>query len=57
MGSEKPLLTFVAEEEWIKQVDDFRFQKRFKSRAAAIKWLVTWALSRNPQPTEQEVKS
>ena len=49
MGSEKPLITFVAEEEWIKEVENFRFEKRFTSRAAAIKWLVRWALKQKPE--------
>jgi hypothetical protein len=31
----------------LKRVDDFRFRNRFASRAAAIKWLLEWALERD----------
>jgi hypothetical protein len=50
MGSEKPFLSFVVEPEFLKRIDDFRFKHRFESRAAAIKWLLDWALSQKPTP-------
>jgi hypothetical protein len=50
MGSEKPLLNFVIEPDLLKRIDDFRFKQRFQTRAAAIKWLLDWALSQNPVP-------
>lgn len=50
MPSDKPLLNFVIEPELLAKVDDFRFKGRFVSRAAAIKWLLEWALSKNPKP-------
>lgn len=50
MGSEKPLLNFVIEPELLKRIDDFRFKQRFQTRAAAIKWLLDWALSQKPIP-------
>lgn len=31
------------------RLDDFRFAQRFESRAAAIKWLLEWALSQEPK--------
>jgi hypothetical protein len=54
MPSEKPLLNFVIEPDLLKRVDDFRFHYRFSSRAAAIKWLLEWALKQNPKPPKQE---
>ena len=44
MGTNKPVINFVAEEELIKRIDDYRFEKRFPSRAAAIKHLIELGL-------------
>jgi hypothetical protein len=44
MGSEKPFLSFIVDVGLLKRLDDFRFENRFATRAAAIKWLLTWAL-------------
>lgn len=52
MPSINPLVHFVLEPEAIKKVDDFRFQHRFVSRSAAIKWLLEWALTQNPEPPD-----
>ncbi len=52
--TEKPYLSFIVEPEFLEQLDDFRFQHRFPSRAAAIKWLLEWALKQNPKPPKQE---
>lgn len=49
MASQKPFLSFVIEEELLKMIDDFQFENRFKTRSAAIKWLLQWALSQNPK--------
>jgi len=49
MASDKPLLNFVVEPELLKRLDDYRFKNRFESRAAAIKWLLEWALKQNPK--------
>jgi hypothetical protein len=53
MPSDKPLLNFVVDPEFLKRLDDFRFKNRFASRAAAIKWLLEWALAQKPK-VEQE---
>jgi hypothetical protein len=50
MGSEKPFLHFVIEPELLKRVDDFHHKHRFKNRAAAIKWLLDWAMRQKPVP-------
>ena len=44
------LLTFLIGEDLLQRIDDFRFAHRFPSRAAAIKWLIEWALAQNPTP-------
>lgn len=48
MAADKQLLNFLIETDLLKRVDDFRFMHRFESRAAAIKWLMNWALSQKP---------
>lgn len=50
MASNKPFLNFVIDEELLKKIDNFRYDNRFPSRAAAIKWLLAWALKQNPSP-------
>lgn len=52
--AEKPLLNFLIEPELLKRVDDFRFKNRFDSRAAAIKWLLAWALDQKPAVPKSE---
>lgn len=49
MPSKKPFLSFVIDTELLNKVDDFKFKNRFTSRAAAIKWLLEWALNQNPK--------
>jgi metal-responsive CopG/Arc/MetJ family transcriptional regulator len=50
MASDKPFLSFVVEQELLERLDDFRFKQRFESRAAAIKWLLDYALNQKPVP-------
>lgn len=57
MSSDKPLVHFVAPQELIDEIDEFRFKHRFQSRAAAIKWLLRWGLQQQPAPTEEEMRS
>jgi hypothetical protein len=52
--SDKPYLNFVVEEQLLKRVDDFRFKHRFPTRAAAIKWLLSWALDQKPVPKPEK---
>lgn len=54
MPSDKPLLHMVIEPELIARLDDFRFTHRFASRAAAIKWLLRYALKQSPTPQDGE---
>jgi hypothetical protein len=38
MPSDKPVLSFVVDEDLLKHLDDFRFTNRFQVRATAIEW-------------------
>jgi hypothetical protein len=53
-ASDKPYLNFVIDPELLKRLDDFRFRQRFATRAAAIKWLLDWALKQKPAPETKE---
>jgi metal-responsive CopG/Arc/MetJ family transcriptional regulator len=44
MPSKKPFLSFVIEEDLLKNIDDYRFKNHFESRASAIKYLIEYAL-------------
>jgi hypothetical protein len=48
MAIDKPLLNFYVTRELLKRLNVFRFKNRFPNRAAAIKWLLEWALSQKP---------
>ena len=54
MTTEKPILNFTIEVALLKQLDDFRFKHRFASRAAAVKWLLAYAIKQNPNPGERK---
>lgn len=49
MATNKPFLSFVIDEDLLRKIDDFRFENHFPSRAAAIKWLLEYALKQNPK--------
>ncbi len=50
---DKQYLSFLVELGLLERIDDYRFNNRFPNRAAAIKWLLDWALQQNPEPPEQ----
>jgi len=45
MATEKPRFTVSVNEEMLERIDDFRFEKRFPSRADAVSELLDRALS------------
>ena len=45
MPTEKPTITFVAEDDLIKRLNDYRFQERIDSKSEAIRRLLEKALS------------
>lgn len=54
MGTDKPILNFAIDPELLRRIDDFRFKHRFDTRAAAVKWLLAWALDQKPAPEKGE---
>ena len=52
MASKKPFLSFIIDEELLKEIDDFWHDYHFQSRAATIKWLLSWALQQKPNPNK-----
>jgi hypothetical protein len=50
---DKNILNFLVDTDLLKRLDDFRFKHRFESRAAAIKWLLDWALNQKPAVTRE----
>jgi hypothetical protein len=48
MSMNKHLLNFIVEDGLLARIEDFRFKNRFPTRAAAIKWLLDWALKQKP---------
>ena len=51
MTNNKSILNFTIEETLLKRIEDFRFKNRFATRAAAVKWLLDWALRQGPVGT------
>lgn len=54
MPADTQMITTNMERELLARVDDFRFGKRFKSRAAAMKYLMDFALKANPEPSPSD---
>ena len=50
MPSDKPILNFVVDRDLRDRLEDFQHRYRFASRAAAVKWLLEWALKQKPVP-------
>lgn len=49
-ADKKPVVNLPFEPELLDRIDEYRFDRRFRSRTAAIKFLLTWSLDRNPEP-------
>lgn len=47
MPSEKPKILFVADEDIIRRIDDYRFENRINSKSEAIRRLLDEALRKN----------
>lgn len=54
VAEKKRTVIFLMDEDDVERLDDWRFANRFASRAAAIKWLLDWALTHNPDPKATE---
>jgi metal-responsive CopG/Arc/MetJ family transcriptional regulator len=49
MPSEKPHIVFVADEDLLKRIEDFRFDNRISSRSEAIRILLEAGLKAKPK--------
>ena len=47
MPTEKPKIIFVADDDLLKRLDDFRFENRVNSRSEAIRRLLNEALNKH----------
>lgn len=54
MPDGKTLVHMLFDNALIKRIDDFRFAHRFQSRTATVRWLIQWALSKNPTPPPED---
>lgn len=54
--SEKPMVTFVCDPEFLKKIDTFRWKHRMKSRAAALIWLIQRGLENPGDPPGAEIE-
>ena len=52
MPTEKPKIIFVADNELIERLDDFRFENRINSRSEAIRRLMDEALNKYEKKTK-----
>ena len=51
MPADKMMVTTLMERDLLARLDDFRYTRRFKSRAAAMKYLLDFALAYGPEPS------
>jgi hypothetical protein len=54
MPADTKMVTTLMELDLLARVDDFRFEQRFKSRAAAMKFLMDAALKAGLKPTAED---
>jgi metal-responsive CopG/Arc/MetJ family transcriptional regulator len=52
MPTEKPKIIFVADDNLLKRLDDFRFENRINSRSEAIRRLINEALKKYEKKTK-----
>lgn len=51
--TDKPILNFIVDPVMLRRIDDYRYRNRFPTRAAAVKWLIEYAIKQNPRPDEE----
>lgn len=54
MPTQKPQFTIVVDEESLKEIEDYRFEKRFPNRSKAINDLIKKGLEAVKEEEEQE---
>ena len=56
MPTEKPIINFVADDELLQRIDDFRFENRVNSRSEAIRCLIEKGLKSSDPPMQKSKK-
>jgi metal-responsive CopG/Arc/MetJ family transcriptional regulator len=54
MPTEKPKILFVADEDLIERIEDFRYSNRIPSRSETIRILVEAGLKAKPKPSKNK---
>lgn len=54
MPADSKLVHLNVETDLLRRVDDFRFENRFSSRSAAMKWLLDAGLRSGVKPTPED---
>ncbi len=49
MEEKNKMINIAIPESLLERMEDFRFDQRFKTRAEAMRFLMEWALDRNPK--------
>ena len=55
MSTTKPGVNFVMDPQLLKRIEDYHHQHHFPTRASSIKFLIAWALKKNPKPTSDDL--
>lgn len=56
MPTKKPILTFVADPELVKRINDFRFDNRIETKSEAIRMLLEAGLEKLGKPKAKKAK-
>jgi hypothetical protein len=50
----KPVVNLRLDADLLEQIDEYRFEQRFRSRMAALEFLLRYAVKRKPVPSPEE---
>lgn len=50
MPSKLPMVHLVIDEDLKDKISEFHHKHRFKSQSEAMRWLLAWALKKEPKP-------
>jgi metal-responsive CopG/Arc/MetJ family transcriptional regulator len=57
MPTEKPIINFAVDEDFLRRIDDFRFDNRINTRSEAIRRLIEEGLKVANSPTPKPKKN
>ena len=52
MAKDYTIINILIPDKLLEQIEDYRFKKRFKNRAEAIRYLLEFAVQQNPDYTK-----